>query len=121
MNNITNVSEVHSWIKHSLNIMIFSYRNSQKAKLRSILYYFDKLEADGEPQGRVTYSRQVMTSKEWLTIEDWLENSQSLCPLAIRHEGKLERAESNMLQVCFTSSRLGGYVLYDGSSQVGRI
>lgn len=91
--------------------------NSQKAKLRSILCYFDKLEADGEPQGRVTYSRQVMTSKEWLTIEDWLESSQSLCPLAIRHEGRLERAENNLLHVCFTSSRLGGRVLDDGSSQ----
>jgi hypothetical protein len=97
------------------------YRKSQKAKLRSILYYFDKLEADGEPQGRVTYSRHVMTGKEWLTIEDWLENSQSLCPLAIRHESRLERTESNLLQVCFTSSRLGGYVLEDGSSQVGGV
>ncbi|PNF37076.1 hypothetical protein B7P43_G08095 [Cryptotermes secundus] len=90
--------------------------NSQKAKLRSILCYFDKLEADGEPQGHVTYSRRVMTSKEWLTIEDWLESSQSLCPLAIRHEGRLERAENNLLHVCFTSSRLGGRVLDDGSS-----
>jgi hypothetical protein len=98
----------------------YYYRNSQKAKLRSILYYFDKLAADGEPQGRVTYSRQVMTSKEWLTIEDWLENAQALCPLAIRHEGRLERAENKILHVCFTSSRLGGHVLGDGSSQVGR-
>ncbi|GFG28940.1 hypothetical protein Cfor_00345 [Coptotermes formosanus] len=91
--------------------------NSQKAKLRSILYYFDKLEAEGEPQGRVTYSRQLMTSKEWLTIEDWLESGQSLCPLAIRHEGRLERAENSFLNICFTSSRLGGHVLADGSSQ----
>ncbi|XP_021924536.1 uncharacterized protein LOC110832134 isoform X3 [Zootermopsis nevadensis] len=91
--------------------------NSQKAKLRSILYYFDKMAADVEPQGRVTYSRQVMTSKEWLTIEDWLESAKALCPLAIRHEGRLERAENNLLQVCFTSSRLGGLVLGDGSSQ----
>jgi hypothetical protein len=91
--------------------------NSQKAKLRSILYYFDKLEAEGMPEGRVTYSRQVMTSKEWLTIEDWLESGQALCPLAIRHEGRLERAENNFLNICFTSSRLGGHVLADGHSQ----
>lgn len=102
-------------------ILKYSYRNSQKAKLRSILYYFDKLEADGGPQGQVIYSRRVMTSKEWLTIEDWLESAQALCPLAIRHEGRLERAEKNLLHVCFTSSRLGGHVLGDGSSQVGRI
>ncbi|PSN54006.1 hypothetical protein C0J52_10157 [Blattella germanica] len=92
-------------------------QNSQKAKLRSLLHYFDKLESEGEPQGRVTYSRQVMTSKEWLTIEDWLESAQPLCPLAIRHEGRLERAESTSLHICFTSSRLGGHVLGDGSSQ----
>ena len=98
----------------------YTHRNSQKAKLRSILYYFDKLEAEGEPEGRVTYSRQVMTSKEWLTIEDWLESGQALCPLAIRHEGRLERAENNFLNICFTSSRLGGQVLADGRSQVSR-
>ena len=98
----------------------YTHRNSQKAKLRSILYYFDKLEAEGMPEGRVTYSRQVMTSKEWLTIEDWLESGQALCPLAIRHEGRLERAENNFLNICFTSSRLGGHVLADGHSQVSR-
>ncbi|KAJ9579494.1 hypothetical protein L9F63_004842 [Diploptera punctata] len=91
--------------------------NSQKAKLRSILCYFDKLEADGEPEGKIIYSRHVMTSKEWLTIEDWLENAQCLCPLAIRHEGRIERVENTSMHICFTSSRLGGQVLGDGSSQ----
>ena len=86
--------------------------------MRSILQYFDKLEAEGEPEGKVTYMRYVMSSKEWLTIEDWLENAQSLCPLAIKHEGRIERADSTTLQICFTSSRLGGHVLSDGSSQV---
>jgi len=62
-----------------------------------------------------------MTSKEWLTIEDWLESAQALCPLAIRHEGRLERAENNLLHVCFTSSRIGGHVLGGGSSQVSGI
>lgn len=112
------------WLESSRQKLIcslqYTHRNSQKAKLRSILYYFDKLEAEGEPEGRVTYSRQVMTSKEWLTIEDWLESGQALCPLAIRHEGRLERAENNYLNICFTSSRLGGHVLADGRSQVSR-
>ena len=54
-----------------------------------------------------------MLSKQWLTIEDWLESNTPLCPLTIRHEGRLERIESEnkVLQVCFSSSRLCGGVL----------
>jgi hypothetical protein len=118
---VSHVRRLDSSRQKLIDNLQHTHRNSQKAKLRSILYYFDKLEAEGEPQGRVTYSRQVMTSKEWLTIEDWLESGQSLCPLAIRHEGRLQRAENNFLNICFTSSRLGGHVLADGSSQVSRI
>ena len=59
-----------------------------------------------------------MTSKEWLTIEDWLECSLPLCPLQIKHEGKLERAETDSLQICFASSKIGGNVLSDGNTQV---
>lgn len=59
-----------------------------------------------------------MTSKEWLTIEDWLECSLPLCHLQIRHEGKLERAETDTIQICFSSSKIGGNVLSDGFTQV---
>lgn len=59
-----------------------------------------------------------MTGREWLTIEDWLECGLPLCPLAVRHEGRLERAEPSALRVCFSNSRLGGAALEDGSSQV---
>jgi len=54
-----------------------------------------------------------MTSKQWLTIEDWLESNVPLCPLTIRHEGRLERveAESKVLQVCFANAKIGGGVL----------
>jgi len=54
-----------------------------------------------------------MTSKQWLTIEDWLESNVPLCPLTRRHEGRLERveAESKVLQVCFASAKIGGGVL----------
>lgn len=60
-----------------------------------------------------------MTSKQWLTIEDWLESSVPLCPLSIRHEGRLDRIESEtkVLHVCFASSRLGGGVLEEQFSQ----
>lgn len=54
-----------------------------------------------------------MTSKQWLTIEDWLESNIPLCPLTIRHEGRLERVEteSKVLQVCFANAKIGGGVL----------
>lgn len=89
----------------------------QKAKLKSILHYFDQLESGGVPEQTVTFSRQVMSSKDWLTIEDWLECGLPLIPLQVRHEGRLDRAEPEYLHVCFCSSRIGGDVLSDGSSQ----
>lgn len=60
-----------------------------------------------------------MHSKEWLTIDDWLECSLQLCPLQIKHDGQLNRSEADNLQICFSSSKLGGEVLGTGSSQVG--
>ncbi|XP_064212913.1 uncharacterized protein LOC100142603 isoform X1 [Tribolium castaneum] len=90
-------------------------QNVQKAKLRSILCYFDWVE--NSDNGCLKVSRQVMTSKEWLTIEDWLECSLPLCPLQIRHEGKLERSEPDSIQICFASSKIGGKVLDDGNTQ----
>lgn len=59
-----------------------------------------------------------MSSKEWLTIEDWLECTLPLCPVVIKHEGKLERVEADCLHVCFASTKVGGLVLADGNSQV---
>jgi len=60
-----------------------------------------------------------MMSKQWLTIEDWLESNVPLCPLTIRHEGRLERieAETKVLQVCFANARIGGGVLDDDVTQ----
>ncbi|XP_052121802.1 uncharacterized protein LOC113212013 isoform X1 [Frankliniella occidentalis] len=89
----------------------------QKAKLRSIWRYFDEMELDTAPTDKIIISREVMTGREWLTIEDWLECGLPLCPLAVRHEGRLERAEPSALRVCFANSRLGGAALEDGSSQ----
>lgn len=93
--------------------------NVQKSKLKSILYYFDWLENNENLIGNLRILRQVMTGKEWLTIEDWLECTLPLCPLHIRHEGKLERAEADSLHICFSSARIGGAVLNSGSTQVG--
>ncbi|XP_076662626.1 uncharacterized protein LOC143365911 isoform X4 [Halictus rubicundus] len=88
--------------------------NGQKAKLRSIFHYYDYLEMENALDGKLVISRQVMTSKQWLTIEDWLESNVPLCPLMIRHEGRLERVEqpeTKVLRVCFASAKFGGGVL----------
>ncbi|KYQ50989.1 Poly(ADP-ribose) glycohydrolase [Trachymyrmex zeteki] len=89
------------------------HKNAQKAKLKSIFHYYNYLETEQALDGRLIISRQVMTSKQWLTIEDWLESNVPLCPLTIRHEGRLERveAESKVLQVCFVNAKIGGGVL----------
>ncbi|XP_011303970.1 uncharacterized protein [Fopius arisanus] len=93
--------------------------NSQKAKLSSILQYFEFLENDSALEGRMVVSRQVMTSKQWLTIEDWLESSVPLCPLSIRHTGRMERIDTDtkVLHVCFASSRFGDGALEDVINQ----
>lgn len=59
-----------------------------------------------------------MTSREWLTIEDWLECPLPLCPLLIKHESKLEYTDPNSLHICFSSAKVGGHVLSAGHSQV---
>lgn len=61
---------------------------------------------------------QVMHSKEWLTIDDWLECGLRLCPLQIKHESRLENSDPGNLMVCFASTKIGGQVLGTGCSQV---
>lgn len=61
---------------------------------------------------------QIMSSKEWLTIDDWLECSLELCPLQIKHDGRIERSEPDNLQICFCSSKIGSNVLGTGCTQV---
>ncbi|XP_062565861.1 uncharacterized protein LOC134228095 isoform X2 [Armigeres subalbatus] len=92
--------------------------NVQKAKFRSFLNYFDWLEANPEVlQGTLKVSRKVMTGKQWLTIEDWLECGLPLCDVEIKHEGRLDKASSDTMQTVFANARLGGDVLASGDSQ----
>ncbi|KAJ8940164.1 hypothetical protein NQ318_019373 [Aromia moschata] len=91
--------------------------NAQKAKLKSFLYYFEWLENSENSNGKLKIYRQVMSSKEWLTIEDWLECNLPLCPVKIRHDGKLERSDEDCLQICFSSTKIGGNVLTNGYTQ----
>ncbi|CAH0722734.1 unnamed protein product, partial [Brenthis ino] len=93
------------------------HRKSQRNKLKSLLHYFEWLDKNSN-EGSIKLSRQVMSSKQWLTIEDWLECTLPLCRLLVRHEGRPERCENDdALRVCFASSRIGGDVLVDGESQ----
>lgn len=59
-----------------------------------------------------------MSGKQWLTIEDWFDCEQPLCPLDIRHSGRIERTKPDFIQTVFVSCKLGARVLYDGESQV---
>ncbi|XP_059049225.1 uncharacterized protein LOC131844374 [Achroia grisella] len=93
------------------------HRKSQRNKLKSLLHYFEWLDKNSS-EGTIKLSRQVMTSKQWLTIEDWLECTLPLCKLLVRHEGRPERCENDeAIRVCFASSRVGGDILIDGDSQ----
>ncbi|KAJ8734886.1 hypothetical protein PYW08_014136 [Mythimna loreyi] len=93
------------------------HRKSQRNKLKSLLHYFEWLDKSSN-EGSIKLSRQVMTSKQWLTIEDWLECTLPLCKLLVRHEGRPERCENDdAIRVCFASSRVGGDALIDGDSQ----
>ncbi|CAG4963284.1 unnamed protein product [Parnassius apollo] len=93
------------------------HRKSQRNKLKSLLHYFEWLDKHSN-EGSIKISRQVMSSKQWLTIEDWLECTLPLCKLLVRHEGRPERCENDeAIRVCFASSRVGGDALIDGESQ----
>ncbi|XP_052865294.1 uncharacterized protein LOC128271715 [Anopheles cruzii] len=91
----------------------------QRAKFRSFLHYFDWFERNPSEalEGCLRVSRKVMTGKQWLTIEDWLECELPLCDVEIRHEGKLDKADPDTMQTVFATARLGGTVLADGDSQ----
>lgn len=115
-------------------------------KFQSFIKYFDWLEsqataqnemrerASAEDQGAksavdassddantfMKVSRKVFSGKQWLTIEDWLECTVPLCALEVKHEGRIERSEDNVVQTVFANSRLGGDFLSNGWSQVCR-
>lgn len=117
------------------------HRPHQKVKFQSFIRYFDWLESQATEQEQqprangqdatdvndastddantfMKVSRKVFSGKQWLTIEDWLECSVPLCALEVKHEGRIERSEENVVQTVFASARLGGEFLSNGWSQV---
>lgn len=58
-----------------------------------------------------------MSSKQWLTIEDWLECKLPLCPMDTKHESRLENAPHAVAQVIFAQSAIGSTVLLNGCNQ----
>lgn len=72
---------------------------------------------------------QVMSGREWCTLEEWLQCRRPLCPLVVRHDGRVEQPSDTSgnirnatgeigIRVCFASRRIGGSFLDDGASQV---
>jgi len=92
------------------------HRRAQQAKLRSILHYFQRM-GETPAEGHVTFSRQVMSGREWCTLEQWLQCQRPLCPLVVRHEGRVETSPNNGVRVCFANRRPGSSYLSDGASQ----
>uniref|UniRef100_A0A1B0CZ63 poly(ADP-ribose) glycohydrolase n=1 Tax=Phlebotomus papatasi TaxID=29031 RepID=A0A1B0CZ63_PHLPP len=91
--------------------------NSQRAKFKALMYYFDWLEKPGNTQGCLKMSRRVMTGRQWLTIEDWMECGVPLSGIEIKHEARIERSPPDVIQTVFATSRVGGSVLWSGNSQ----
>lgn len=60
---------------------------------------------------------QVLSGKQWLTIEDWIECKLPLCPMDVKHDSRLENAPEATAQVIFSQSAIGSTVLTDGASQ----
>ncbi|KAL7033760.1 hypothetical protein ACKWTF_007714 [Chironomus riparius] len=93
--------------------------NSQKAKFRSFLWYFEWLEQQPpeELDRKVKLSRKVMSGRHWLTIEDWLECKLPLCPVDIKHDSRLENSPTTVAQVIFSQPAIASSVLIKGANQ----
>lgn len=60
---------------------------------------------------------QVLTGKQWLTIEDWTECKLPLCPMDVKHDSRVENAPEVTAQVMFSQSAIGATVLTSGTTQ----
>ena len=62
-----------------------------------------------------------MSSKQWLTIEDWLECKLPLCPMDVKHDSRVESSSESIAQVVFAQSTIGSKVLLNGCNQESTI
>lgn len=58
-----------------------------------------------------------MTSKQWLTIEDWLECKLPLCTMDIKHDSRVESSSESLAQVIFAQPAIGSTALLNGANQ----
>lgn len=58
-----------------------------------------------------------MSSKQWLTIEDWLECKLPLCQMDVKHESRLENSPQTIAQIIFAQSAIASTVLLNGTNQ----
>nr|XP_014283182.1 uncharacterized protein LOC106685156 isoform X3 [Halyomorpha halys] len=87
----------------------------QKCKLLSLFHYFNFLERSNIEK-KIIFSRQVMNSSQWLTLDDWLNCKLPLCPLLIKRQGDINSIGADHIVVCSTRNKIGSSVLSDGNS-----
>ncbi|PAA84612.1 hypothetical protein BOX15_Mlig002907g4, partial [Macrostomum lignano] len=89
----------------------------QAEKLQCVLSYFERLQREGLPAGKLVVARSVLPSKELLTSAKLAASSRPLCRLLVEPEASMKDADTNLLHVCFGNSFLGGGVLLTGVLQ----
>lgn len=62
-----------------------------------------------------------MSSKEFVTLKDWMKCEAALCPVEIQHEGRLEDTHPPALLSCFTSPDVAQPALSSAKSQVSGV
>ncbi|XP_078695182.1 uncharacterized protein LOC144924106 [Branchiostoma floridae x Branchiostoma belcheri] len=99
-------------------VFVAGRRETQVAKLRCILHYFERLAEDPEgPQGNITFTRKVLSEEHLPSWDTWLSCDKQLCPVTVVHQGVIEDSGSHTLQMDFANKLIGGGVLNQGRVQ----
>ncbi|MBA2538379.1 MAG: hypothetical protein H0V17_01985 [Deltaproteobacteria bacterium] len=86
---------------------------AERAKLRSMLAYFERIAAEGLPSGTLRVERVVVPAR---SADDWRSDRSPLTSLDVFAEGAIEDAPQ-CRQVDFANRFLGGGVLSGGNVQ----
>ncbi|XP_066266530.1 uncharacterized protein [Branchiostoma lanceolatum] len=93
-------------------------RETQTAKLRCILHYFERLAEDPDgPPGCISFTRKVLSEDHLPSWDTWRSCDKQLCPITVLHQGGIEDSGSHTLQVDFANKFIGGGVLTQGRVQ----
>eukprot|EP00058_Branchiostoma_floridae_P007731 XP_002593219.1 hypothetical protein BRAFLDRAFT_72705 [Branchiostoma floridae] len=93
-------------------------RETQAAKLRCILHYFERLAEDPSgPHGCISFTRKVVSDDHLPSWGTWLSCDKQLCPITVVRQGGIEDSGSHTLQIDFANKCIGGGVLHQGRVQ----